>query len=177
MDPHVRTRTILISLVLVVALLHTITHFAIYGTGVSGIAETGISGLAIGNRSGEEIRADLENTSPVISPVSKGIVLSEWIILVMLIMGNLIMERKKVTSQPLIVEQLPIHSKSKTDLDALYDLLKEKKRLKMSVIAKSFNISETTANDWAEILETAKLATVNYPRFSESELVLNEKSA
>ena len=61
--------------------------------------------------------------------------------------------------------------KSVTELDSLYELLKEKKTLKISVISKLFKISNEKALEWAKILENHDLGEIEYPAFSEPELV------
>lgn len=177
--PGTKIRNVVMLLVLVVAVVHSSLHFVFYGTGVKGLGETGISGFAVGNQSDEELENSIENEHPLLSPVSKIIVSSEWLVLILLIAGNLIMERRhQVTmAQPALVLEKPKlpQGKSETDLDALYGLLKEQKRIKFSVIAKTFNISKEVAADWANILESGNLASVNYPRMSEPELMFNEK--
>lgn len=57
-----------------------------------------------------------------------------------------------------------------TDLDTLYDLLKERKNLKISIIAKTFKINEEKALEWCKILEDYNLASIEYPAFSEPEI-------
>ncbi|RLG11311.1 hypothetical protein DRN69_07930, partial [Candidatus Pacearchaeota archaeon] len=64
--------------------------------------------------------------------------------------------------------------KSHTDLDDLYELLKEKKVLKIPVIAKSFNIDKEKAFEWCKILEENNLVNINFPPFSEPEVVIKE---
>lgn len=64
---------------------------------------------------------------------------------------------------------------SKTDIDVLYDALKDKKELGISTISKAFDIDKDTAIEWAQILESGDLAVVEYPGFSEPLVKLNEK--
>ena len=66
-------------------------------------------------------------------------------------------------------------SKSSTDLDLFYNLLKEKKSLTMGSISKLFNIPKEKAIEWAKILENHELATIEYPAFSDPEVRINEK--
>ena len=65
-------------------------------------------------------------------------------------------------------------SKNKTDLDVLYDLLREQKEIKISKITKTFNISRELALEWGKILESGDLATLNYPGFGEIVLKIKE---
>ena len=64
--------------------------------------------------------------------------------------------------------------KSGTDLDILYALLKEKKKLKISVIAKTFSITNDRALEWAKILENYELGAIEYPAFDSPELRIKE---
>lgn len=66
--------------------------------------------------------------------------------------------------------------KSSTDLDVLYDLLKNKKRLKINIIAKTFKITNDKALEWAKILENSELGVIEYPAFNEPEIRLKEEN-
>ena len=55
---------------------------------------------------------------------------------------------------------------SETDLDVLYKLLKEKNTIRISTIAKAFKIDQDLAMEWGKTMEDAKLALIDYPRFS-----------
>lgn len=64
---------------------------------------------------------------------------------------------------------------NKTDLDTLYETLKEKKELNISTIAKAFEVDKEIVMEWAKILESANLATIEYPGFSEPIVKYNNK--
>ncbi|MEM0465876.1 MAG: hypothetical protein QXW97_04230 [Candidatus Pacearchaeota archaeon] len=55
---------------------------------------------------------------------------------------------------------------NKTDLDALYEALKEKKEISVPIIARAFNVDNDIVLEWAKILESSNLATVEYPSFA-----------
>lgn len=59
-----------------------------------------------------------------------------------------------------------------TDIDLLYKMLLEKKRLKLSDIMSQFGVPQRHALEWAKILETHGLARVRYPAFGEPEIVM-----
>jgi hypothetical protein len=59
-------------------------------------------------------------------------------------------------------EEIKIENKG-TDLDALYNTLKEKKQLKISSIAKVFKVDKEIALEWGKTLEAGNLASVEYP--------------
>ena len=64
--------------------------------------------------------------------------------------------------------------KFETDFDTFYKLLKERKRMRIGVIAKIFAISEEQALEWSKILENSDLVTVEYPAFYEPEVRIKE---
>lgn len=173
-QPFTKIRSVLLLFVLTVALVHTSLHVIVYGTGINGLSEKGISGFAIGSRSADEIGQELKTKNPVLNPLSKIVISGEWLVLLTLITGSIILERKKGILEPAIVKPIKPAGKSETDLDALYTLLKEQKKIKFSVISKAFNVPKEVVADWANILESGNLASVNYPRMSEPELTLNE---
>jgi len=68
-----------------------------------------------------------------------------------------------------------IKKRSKTDLDALYIILQEKKQISVKSIAALFEIKKDLAIEWAQILESGELATLEYPGFGGPVLILAEK--
>ncbi len=160
------------SLVFVVVGFHTLFHIVLYGTGISGIAELGISGLSIGKFS---IDRDLRESSSNYSMLSIILLIGEWSILILLAISAMV-GNKKEEQNNLVTSSLvdKYRAKTKTDLDVLYDILKEKKKVKIMSIARIFNVKEDIALNWAKALEAANLAYINYPRVGEPELVLEE---
>ncbi|NPE26914.1 hypothetical protein HNV12_02840 [Methanococcoides sp. SA1] len=65
--------------------------------------------------------------------------------------------------------------KSRTDLDTLYEILKQKKTIDIIDIEKTFNVDSDVAFEWAKILENGNLAIIDYPRFRKPTLKLVEK--
>ncbi len=161
---------IIITLVITAAVLHTGAHFALYGTGVPGVAEQGVSGFAIGKITGEQIKSNYSG----VPSFSKMLIIGEWGLLVILILVSLIGDKAHLKKHPVALPLKQPHDKSKTDIDVLYDIIKEKKKVSIDTIAETFKIKDDTANEWAKILEDANLATVHYPRFGEPEVRLKE---
>ena len=64
--------------------------------------------------------------------------------------------------------------KSQTDLDVFYNILKNEKILKMSAVAKTFNLTKEKALEWSKILENYGLANVEYPAFDDPVVRINE---
>lgn len=161
---------ILITLIVTAALLHTAAHFALYGTGVPGFGQEGVSGFAIGGLTGEQIKENY-NSAPSFSRL---LIIGEWALLVILIIASIVGDKMHVKKQHIALEIKKSTDKSKTDIDVLYDLLKEKKKISLATIAETFKIKEETATEWVKILEEANLATINYPRFGEPEAFVKE---
>jgi len=65
-------------------------------------------------------------------------------------------------------------NKSNTDLDSLYELLKNKKTLNLTAVSKIFKITEETAMGWFKILESGALANIDYPGFGKPRITLIE---
>lgn len=157
--------------VLVIALAHTIVHAVIYGTGVQGFGESGVSGLAIGDTSTEDIKLGL----PQFSSKSGTILMGEWLVFIAALITTLVISKASNHKEIIQVDIKSIpRGKSKTDLDVLYDLLKEKGKLKLSSITSIFKIPESKAIEWTKILESGNLAEMNYPRIGEPELVFKK---
>ena len=62
--------------------------------------------------------------------------------------------------------------KLETDLDVLYNLLKEKKKLSSTTIMKTFKIPKEKALEWVKILQNNKLIKTIFPMFSSPIIVL-----
>jgi len=162
--------------VMIVILVHTGLHLAIYGTQTS--SEKGISGLTIGTISTNDIREKLQERFPAAANMSRTILILEWIAVAGVFAGLFFIRKfyHHKEDVPLDVNVSEIsRGKSKTDIDVLYELIKEKKRIKILSITKLFDVKEETALEWAKILESSNLAAINYPRVGDPELVINEK--
>lgn len=122
-----------------------------------------ISGFAI---------SDMENIflKPNFSTI---VFVIQWVLAIAIILYALFKHLRKQKETKIVPSQIKrSQSKSNTDLDALYTILTEKKNLKMSTIAKLFNISREKSLEWGKILENNNLARIEYPAFSEPELVI-----
>lgn len=65
--------------------------------------------------------------------------------------------------------------KSGTDIDTLYSILKEKKKLNLGTIARVFKVTKENALDWSKILESHELVIIDYPTFGEPIVKIYEK--
>src|SRR3989344_179326 len=88
-----------------------------------------------------------------------------------------ISHKKRLKLRKKVLDLRNFHSsRTTTDLDALYEVLKEKKKLSLSTIANTFNISTALVYEWGKILENGGLAKIEYPRFKEPILTLMEET-
>jgi hypothetical protein len=143
-------------------LIHTIAQFTFFSPG--------ISGLLIGNEKvGEEF-------SPKGSFGSMIFLVVEWFVLISLFTFTYTRYRRFLDTE---YEELKIikerkHSNRNTALDDLYEFLKEKKEIRVSTIAKTFNVNKRLVEEWAKTLESNNFATLVYPQFGGPKLVLKE---
>ncbi len=68
-------------------------------------------------------------------------------------------------------------TKSETDMDVLYHLLKSRKKINIGSISRIFNISKEKALEWAKTLENYELVNIEYPAFTDPEVKINEKES
>ena len=96
---------------------------------------------------------------------SKIFLLSQWGLLLLLLIYVAIKDKAILGRQKEVkgLDLKKFREKAKTDLDALYALLKDKKKIRVAIIAKAFDIDKSLAMDWCKILESGKLATIDYP--------------
>lgn len=126
---------------------------------------------------GNSIGSEIGGFYSQISPLSKIFFILQCTILVALLVF-LAYRRKKLESMEDEIKDISQWKKPQkgTDLDVLYDLLKDKKEIGISKIAELFNIKKEVAIEWAKILEAGNLATLNYPGFGDPQLkILNPK--
>jgi hypothetical protein len=165
-----------ISILIFITLFQTIGHIIIYGTGIPSLYEDGEYEI---NLRFITISEKLDSEYPLISTVSKISLITEWLLLIylMYISYKTKQNMKEENAQKEQMEEIMKRdrTKTKTDLDILYDVLKEKKKIKVSTAAKAFNVDKKIINEWCDILEEGNLATMNYPKMSEPEITLIEE--
>lgn len=109
-----------------------------------------------------------------ISKTSKILLIAQWmavlIVLVFIFVSDMGVRRKEIID----IKSKKIAEKSGTDLDTLYSVLQEKKKLRLSTIAKSFNVDEDIAMEWCKILESGNLAYIDYPGIGEPVIRLSK---
>ena len=126
---------------------------------------------------GFSIQSSVVEIYSSMSLFSKIFFIGQWIILLIILLFMVFKDRKnKKSDEPVYINIKENFDKKKTDLDILYDILKVQKELKISTISKSFNVTKEVAQEWCEILESANLATFDYPGFGEPVIRIIEKA-
>lgn len=174
-----------ISLLIVILVINVTAHILIYGTETTSFITEGISELS-----------DIKQQYDFINIYSKfAIVLEVFILLIVITVKPVKFivkffmngskwkfgdnkennkSENKGSKRLKPIGTVSPSSKTKTDLDLLYERLKVDKSLKVTDIAKLFNVSEDIVLDWGKILESANLASITYPRFGNAEISINE---
>lgn len=157
--------SIFFGLVVVAAIVHLFFQVALYGTGINGFAEKGISGFAI--------RDVAEGFNISFSTI---ILFAEWGLILLGIVFVYVKHRFEMNHELADLRMIKDkkHFKGGTELDNFYELLRDKRKFRLSSAAKVFEVDEDVIEDWAKTLESSKLATLRYPRIGSAELMLAE---
>lgn len=102
----------------------------------------------------------------------------QWVILLILAILAYVRHSRKTGDEHLKISYSQISKrkgKFETDFDIFYELIQKRKKMRISSIAKTFEISEDQALEWSKILEGSGLVTIEYPAFYEPEVRLVEK--
>lgn len=105
------------------------------------------------------------------------IFIGQWVLLLAIVLFayTRFLKHKREEEVKEVPYQVPLtKEKSGTELDLLYRLLKDKKRLSIETIAKTFSVSKEKAIEWAKILENSELVTIEYPAFNDPEVKIVE---
>ncbi|MFH1500834.1 MAG: hypothetical protein ABIE22_02710 [archaeon] len=123
------------------------------------------TGFAIGEGTSFETTMDL----------SKIMFVVQWIVILLIVYFAYLRHLKKAKTEKIEISYDDLKGKvgrGGTDIDLLYQLLKDGKKFRASVVMKIFSISRDQALEWMRILEDHDLARINYPAFAEPEIEL-----
>ena len=125
---------------------------------------------------GFSVKTTTINIYTSIAPISRIMLIAQWFLIMPLIIFLFIKKSRAKEKKELVgIDIKQIIKNSKTDLDALYTVLKIKKQLRISSISKLFEIEKELATEWARILELGDLATIDYPGIGEPIVILKKK--
>lgn len=173
-DKRGRGIKIVISLVIIVAIIHGISHIILFGTNLSLIQTIGLSGRAIGESNFDSIELSIKQSEKVPLP-SMLVIIAEWVLVFSLIALTTIRKHLAESMQKAThIELVKKKNKSDTDIDLLYEMLKKNKRISLSKLAELFKVDKKVVEEWGKILEENGYAVVDYPRFGEIEIRIKE---
>jgi NADH:ubiquinone oxidoreductase subunit 5 (subunit L)/multisubunit Na+/H+ antiporter MnhA subunit len=114
---------------------------------------------------GFSVNEVITDNNTKLSPFSKILIITQWSFLGLILIFASAKDRR-FKKQKIELEGIKINpSKEQTDLDKIYNILKERKQIKVKNITKLFNITYDIALEWAKILESGNLAEIDYPMF------------
>lgn len=90
-------------------------------------------------------------------------IIGVWAFFALVMIGVYIRDKVSIRKEIKAITKSMNYGEYQTDLDVLYDILKERKKLKIKVISDVFEINYDMAMNWAKILESGKLVSIEYP--------------
>ncbi len=165
--------TIAIFLVLLIGVVHGFLHSVLFGTGIPGFYQSGSPSF---NIFGSTLLENYNQKYFFYSLPSKITLIFELSLLIFFLFMLTVLNKNDGKDEKYLMDLKEKYLKEKhtTDLDILYNILKEKKRLEIGKIPKLFAITKLDAENWSEILESGNLAVIHAPKIGDRELVLNE---
>ena len=163
-------KTAILKVIMIVFVIAVIVQSLFYFIAVQSTKQgKNISGLAL---------LDGLNLAPL-STKTRIIIGAQWILVIVIMVVLLIkgkLRLQKELKQVQIKAQNKFHKeKPETDLDILYEMLKEDKSLRITAISSIFGVKKETAIEWCKILESGNLAEIRYPTVGDPKIVLLEK--
>jgi len=149
--------------IVIVALIHTLATFFIFS---NDNAASGITGMVT-------LQPDLSK----LTQTHILVLAVEWLAVIVVILVLLIKSKigitKSIKETGNVVGGVQFKKqRHETDLDLLYKLLKEKKEMRLAVVAGVFGISKGTAMEWCKVLESGNLALIKYPTVGDPKITL-----
>ena len=157
-------------IVLIMIISHTFIHLAYYNAEKAKSAS--VSGLSVSERNvGENL-----GKKDVWKSFSRVSIVFEWFIAAFFVLFLHFSNKIGADDEYEKVKGLVMarNNSMETDLDKLYEVLKIVKSIRLSVIVKVFKVDKEVAMDWCKTLEIGNFASIEYPRFGEPQLILEE---
>lgn len=125
---------------------------------------------------GDSIKTLVSESYGGLSSFSKIFLIVQWLFLFGLLLISILKDRamayQDIGDGPIYLPKI----EQETDLDRLYELLKDKKSLSISVISKTFNVDKNVAMEWGKILESGELVSIEYPVFGDPIIKISEEN-
>ena len=115
---------------------------------------------------GFSVKEVLSNSYQSLSAFSRMMLIGQWVALIFILAAVYLRDKNLGHQQDEVsgTEFKKMNADDKgTDLDVLYNVLKEKKHLRVSTISKLFDVKKGIALEWCKILESGNLAIIDYP--------------
>ena len=126
----------------------------------------------VSSATGFSIADTITRTYMEISNLNKIFLILQWALLLALLAYVFVKDKlikKDIKTSPISIKKI---NRKGTEIDQLYSILKDKKRLGMSSIAKAFNVNKETALGWCRTLEDADFAIIDYPAMGEPIIII-----
>lgn len=166
---------ILINVIILIFIVNVILHIIIFGTGIKGILKNGINQIVFGSKVLQiSAFSDLHYGLRIYSFFAIVIEL----ILIFYFIFKEYKGKEDVSKELKEIQRLKMHysaSKNQTEIDVLYNILKEKKKIKLSVLNIVFGVDKNTLREWIDSLEAGNLAELKKKSFGELEIVLKKE--
>jgi len=159
-----------------VLILSSLNLFMFFNNGF--LSYSTLSGMFVKEINIGNINFNIPFEIPFEMNLSLLIFILQWLVLLLILIIAYRGFLKHKKHEVLTVDYHEIRKKktrSETDLDIFYDLLKNKKSLSTKTIAKLFGISKEKALEWGKILENHELAVIEYPTFNDPEIKIKEE--
>ena len=160
-----KVKTIFLKVIIIVALITLINiGFLLYRSGFDFSSfSRNLTGKSI-----SELPLMISETYNGLSFGAKIFLIIQWLLLLTFVVFAFIKDRKAWKTKKVIpIDIEKAKRPGDTDIDTLYNLINQKKMLKISQIENAFHVNKEIALEWAQILETHDMATIEYPTLSE----------
>lgn len=134
-----------------------------------------VSGAAV---SGNSIKDSVGRFYEMSSVNERLLLLGQIIFVIVIIISIFFIIKKIGKKQTLFKKDYMLAGeakRSRTDLDVLYEMLKNKKEIDLRDVERVFQVSPEVAIGWAKVLEDGDLIEIDYPRFGKPILRLFEE--
>lgn len=164
MEKEGKFLTMFLAMLVLTIVVHSTIHFSKFGASISGFSI-------------DSTQTNGQKSSPLPFAGSFLFLILEWATLI----GGMIYgySQFKIEMNKEYKELDAIKNKSFsgniTDIDKLYSFLQERKSLRVSTIAKVFEVDKSLVESWGKTLETANFATITYPRIGGPKLTIKKK--
>lgn len=163
-----KKRDYIIGLIALILTISSQIYFALNNPFDLNLSSSSVSGLVIAEENKEETNG--------INLKEKIILGAEWVLVMAIFLKLIIQNSMEIKEYDLTITKEKAKKEiTRTDLDTLYNLLKEKKKIPVKALTIFFKVDEIIIISWAKVLEEAGLITIHYPNFGHPILILNEE--